>query len=243
MQILGYFLAILIGLSIGLIGAGGSILTVPVLNYIFQMPVSEAMPASLLIVGMTSLLALIEHWKKGNVNLKPTLSFLLFSSLGAWIGAKAIIFFAPKLRLIIFIILMLIAGVVMLLRKESSVKLPAKQNIYLIALVGTFIGFLTGLVGIGGGFMIVPALTLLLAFPIEQAIGSSLFIIATNAFIGLSASHLKIDLPKAFYFFLCTALGTLLAKTLSPKINAQGLKKGFAIMVICLAVFMFIKEF
>lgn len=246
MEILGYFFGILIGLSIGLIGAGGSILTVPVLTYMFKMPVSEAMPASLLIVGSTSLLALIDHCKRGNLEFKKSLSFLVFSSLGAWLGAKAIIYFSANLRLMIFIILMFGAGLAMLLRSNETKQIkPSKQNLFLIGLTGIFIGFLTGLVGIGGGFMIVPALTLLLTFPIEKAIGSSLFIIAINAFIGLSAylNQIEINFSKTFYFFLCTALGTLLAKTLSSKINAQNLKKGFAIMIIGLALFIFTKEF
>ena len=242
--IIGYFLALLIGISLGLLGAGGSILTVPVLTYLFKMPIIEAIPASLLIVGSTSFLASINQWKQGNIKIKESIQFLIFSSLGTLIGVKLAVFILPQVRLYIFILLMIIAGFKMLTDKENQVNIEIKNLKYLSIIIAVLVGVLTGLVGIGGGFMIVPALSILLSFPIKNAIASSLLIITVNAFTGLLSylGQVSFAWDKLILFIILTFLGSLIAIPLSQKVKSASLKKYFAVFLLFVSCFMLWKE-
>jgi len=242
--IIGYILALLIGISLGLLGAGGSILTVPVLTYLFKMPIIEAIPASLLIVGSTSFLASINQWKQGNIKIKESIQFLLFSSLGTLIGVKLAVFVLPQVRLYIFILLMLIAGFKMLTDKGNQVNIETKNLKSLSIIIAVLVGILTGLVGIGGGFMIVPALSILLSFPIKNAIASSLLIITVNAFTGLLGylGQVNFAWDKLILFIILTFLGSLIAIPLSQKVKSASLKKYFAVFLLFISCFMLWKE-
>ena len=236
--IIGYFLALLIGISLGLLGAGGSILTVPVLTYLFKMPITEAIPASLLIVGSTSFLASINQWKQGNIKIKESIQFLIL------IGVKLAPLIMPQVRLYIFILLMIIAGFKMLTDKGNQVNIEIKNLKSLLIIIAVLVGILTGLVGIGGGFMIVPALSILLFFPIKNAIASSLLIITVNAFTGLLGylGQVSFAWDKLILFIILTFLGSLIAIPLSQKVKSASLKKYFAVFLLFVSCFMLWKE-
>ena len=161
-MILGYILAIITGLSLGLMGGGGSILTVPILVYILELPVKVSIAMSLAIVGSTAVIGSYSHYKAGNINIKIALLFAPFAMIGTFIGAKLATFLSDSTQLIFFAIVMLIASIFMFRgRKEIESTDEQKFNYPLIAIQGIFVGIITGIVGVGGGFMIVPALVLL----------------------------------------------------------------------------------
>jgi uncharacterized membrane protein YfcA len=243
--ITAYLLAIFVGISLSLLGAGGSILTVPILTYLLKMPLNEAIPSSLLIVGITSIVAAIPHWQKKNIRFKEALVFLIFSSLGSWIGAKLAFYIPGNIRLYIFIFLMLTASLNMLISKEDTKQAIKTKSILLSSLVAFLVGTLTGLVGIGGGFMIVPALNLLLSFPIRQAIATSLLIKAINAFTAFISytSQIHFNWNKLSLLILFTLIGALIGVPLNKQIQTTNLKNYFSLMLLLVAVFMLYKTF
>jgi uncharacterized membrane protein YfcA len=195
MEIAGYIASLVIGISLGLIGGGGSILTVPVLVYLFRIEPILATAYSLFIVGFSSLVGTYPKFKEGMVNMRTAVVFGIPSIAAVFATRKYIIPLIPEdifsigdfvvtrniLLMVLFAILMVFASVSMILEKSRpQQEAPVKQkfNYPLILVEGAFVGMLTGLVGAGGGFLIIPALVLLSKLPMKQAIGTSLLIIA-----------------------------------------------------------------
>ena len=204
MQILGFFLAALVGISLGLIGGGGSILTVPILVYVMGVNPILATSYSLFIVGSTSMVGAFNNWRKGFVQIKTALLFGISSITTVFITRKFIVPAIPRhiltvggfeltesiLTMILFAILMLVASIAMI--KNGSKKEAAQisenlkiKNINLpkLLLYGIAIGLATGLLGAGGGFLLIPTLVLLVGLPMKEAVGTSLLIIALNSLI------------------------------------------------------------
>lgn len=198
--LVGHLIALCIGISLGLIGGGGSILAVPTLVYVMGVAPKSAIAMSLAIVGTVSLLGVIPHWKLGNVQLKTAAMFGLSTMLGAYAGAKIATFpfVTGTLQMLLFAVMMLLAAIFMM-RKSSSTSSSVSEEkldlelypkpvckycwLWLIS-EGIGVGILTGLVGVGGGFAIVPALVLLAKVPMKQAIGTSLLVIVLNSSAG-----------------------------------------------------------
>ena len=164
MALVGFALAALIGLSLGLLGGGGSILTVPVLVYVLGYEAKQAIVMSLVVVGITSLVGAVGHWRAGNVNLKSALIFGVITMLGAYLGARLAVLFTGGLQLTLLAVVMLAAAASMFRAPQAE---PTSRNVppptlplITIGVVGLLVGVLTGVVGIGGGFLIVPALVL-----------------------------------------------------------------------------------
>jgi len=194
--IFGHILAVAIGISLGLIGGGGSILAVPTLVYVMGVPPKSAIAMSLVIVGTVSLLGAVPHWKLGNVNLKTAIVFGLSTMLGAYGGARLATLpsITGTLQMLLFATMMLLAAIFMIRKKTTTEPVPPIQGVDLtlypkpvckycwlwLLTEGLGVGALTGLVGVGGGFAIVPALVLLANVPMKQAIGTSLLIIVLN---------------------------------------------------------------
>lgn len=245
LEIIGYLCTFLVGISLGLIGAGGSILTIPILIYLFNLTPKEALPLSLLMVALSSTFATYEHWKNKNVEIKIALNFIIFSSLGAYTGGLLSKFVPDKVQLGIFICLMVIGSFYILFKKTETKNDTLKtKNFFFVTFVAIIIGLLTGLIGIGGGFMIIPSLMALLNYPIKKAIGTSLFIISINSisgFIGNIGSG-EINWNFAFLFLLISSAGSLIGSRYSNKIQPEMLKKGLAFLLIGLALFMIFKE-
>jgi uncharacterized protein len=247
-EIFGYLASLLIGLTLGLIGAGG-FMTLPILIYLFHIPLKSAIPISLLVCGISSLIASFNHWKNKNIDLKTIINFILFSLTGSVTGGLCSSLIPDKIKIGLFILLMLLGGISMLSKKEEidkNLELKRNSNIILIILIAFTIGFLTGLLGVSGGFMIIPALTILLNYPIKKAIGNSLIIISLNSlsgFLGNIQSISLINWKFAFLFISLASLGGFIGSYLNKYIQPQKLQKLLACLLISLSLFMICKEF
>ncbi len=243
---LGYFFATLIGLSLGLLGGGGSILTVPILVYAMNMDPKLSIALSLAIVAVTSLIGVYGHYKNGNVELKIASIFAPVAMLGTYLGAKLSSYMSGQAQLILFAIIMLLASFFMLRTQKSSSEEAKSRpmNIPLIAVEGVVVGIVTGLVGVGGGFLIVPALTLLGGLEMKKAVGTSLLIISLKSFSGFTGYATMIEIPWAFLgkFIFFSGVGIIIGSKLVKHITQERLKKAFAIFLIVMGIFILYKN-
>ncbi len=253
MVLVGYAFAIAIGFSLGLLGGGGSVLALPVLVYVMGVPTKPAIASTLVVVGTVSLLGVIPHWRRGKVNLKTAAVFGSATSVGAFAGAKlaALPFVTEGLQMTIFAIAMLVAAWFTIRRSSppptasvppelAAYPRPVCKYCWLWLLTeGMGVGLLTGLVGVGGGFAIVPALVLLANVPMAEAIGTSLLVIAANSAIGflgyLGTVSLDPGLLVSFTFF--AAIGTVGGSYASQFVPARVLQKGFGYFLVAIATF------
>jgi len=252
--VVGYVLAVVIGLSLGLVGGGGSILAVPVLVYLMGITPKTAIAMSLVIVGMVSLLGTIPHWRLGNVCFQTALLFAPAAMLGTYLGARlaALPAIDDTIQMGLFAATMLLAAVLMIRKSDRSSPVaiasedqdshPTSQHRYLwvwIAIEGFGVGVLTGLVGVGGGFAIVPALVLLGNIPMQQAVGTSLPIVALKSVTGFLGylGQVELDWQLMVSFTMAASGGTLLGVYLVPSLKAQHLQKGFGCFLLLLAGF------
>jgi uncharacterized membrane protein YfcA len=261
MEIIGYLASVLIGISLGLIGGGGSILTVPVLVYLFHVDPVIATAYSLFIVGSTSLVGTFSKYKQGLVNMKTALIFGIPSIAAVYATRKFIVPLIPDevftvgdfvvtkaiLLMILFAVLMVFASVSMIREKKSSNGEPEgeqKFNYPLILVEGAIVGVLTGLVGAGGGFLIIPALVLLSKLPMKQAVGTSLLIIAAKSLIGFTGDlgHFEMNWNLLLIVSGIAIAGIFLGNYLSLKIDGAKLKKGFGWFVLVMGLYIIAKE-
>ncbi len=265
MQTLGFFLAALVGISLGLIGGGGSILTVPILVYIMGVNPILATSYSLFIVGSTSLVGAFNNWRNGFVQIKIALLFGISSITTVFITRKFIVPAIPKhiltigrfeltkdiLTMVLFAILMLVASIAMIKNgsKKEVVKTPEniepkKINLPKLLLYGIGIGLATGLLGAGGGFLLIPTLVLLVGLPMKEAVGTSLLIIALNSLIGFTGDlgHFKMDWIFLGKITAIAVVGIFVGGYLSKKIDGAKLKKAFGWFVLIMGIYILIKE-
>ncbi len=243
---LAVLLGTLIGLSLGMIGGGGSILTVPILVFIMGQDAHMATATSLAVVGATSAVGALPHWRADRVRFRTAIPFGLSGILGAFAGAWANNLLPSTVILVLFGILMLIVAARMFLAPKIPVKIADSKAIRddwvpMIA-TGLGVGVMTGFFGVGGGFLIVPALVLILGLNMRVAVGTSLVVIAINSASGLAA-HLRyggIDLAMAGLFTIGGAIGAVLGASLAGKLDEQRLQRGFATFVAILGVWMVI---
>jgi uncharacterized membrane protein YfcA len=234
-MILGGLLAMGMGVNLGLLGGGGSILAVPILIHAFGLDVKTAIATSLLAVGTTSLVAVVGHARKGNVCWRTGALFGVFAMVGAFVGGRSAVFVPDAVLLLLFATTMVVTAAAML-RAGQVRGARRRQNVWKIAVEGLVIGGFTGLVGAGGGFLIVPALVILGGLPIHTAIGTSLLVIALKSFAGLSGylAHVSIDGSVASLFLTAAALGALVGVALSPHLRADVLRRAFAVLVLAM---------
>lgn len=241
-MILSWIGALLVGVSLGLLGSGGSILTVPVLIYLAGEQEKVAIAESLGIVGAISLAGFIPYAFKKQVHWRSVILFGLPGMAGTYGGAMIAGFVSGTFQLMLFAIVMLVAAV-MMFRDKKEIKEMGEMNIqhawWKIVLEGLAVGVLTGLVGVGGGFLIVPALVLLGGLPMHLAVGTSLIIIAMKSFSGffkyidvLQNLNLTMNWDLILIFSLIGAVGSLVGKTIGSKISSKGLKHGFAVFLV-----------
>ena len=262
MEIIGYLASLLIGISLGLIGGGGSILTVPVLVYLFHVEPVLATAYSLFIVGATSLVGVFPKYKNNMVNLKTAIIFGIPSIISVYATRQWLVpaipdnvlqiggftLTKPLMMMLLFAVLMTAASISMIRDKstddENSETAELKFNYPLILVEGVVVGILTGLVGAGGGFLIIPALVLLSKLPIKQAIGTSLLIIAMKSLFGFigDLSHTVIDWSLLLTITILAIVGLFLGNVMNKKVNAASLKKGFGWFVLVMGVYIIIKE-
>lgn len=229
-----------IGLMLGLLGGGGSILTVPALVYIIGQTPQAAVTTSLAIVGANSAMGAYFHGQQGTLNGRVA---LLFGGAGigvAYLAAGLSDHFPPSLLMTIFAGLMLTVGILMVATPQPSQTKADEPSLMGILLSGAGVGLLTGILGVGGGFLIVPALVMLVGLPIQQAVGTSLVVIAMNSIAGFLGhlSGVSIDLTVLLLFLMAGLAGTFTGAKLSHRLPANQLKRGFAIFIIGLAIFL-----
>jgi len=263
MEILGYIAAILIGISLGLVGSGGSILTVPILVYIMDVDPVAATAYSLFIVGTTALVGGIRNAIQKTVHFPTVLVFGLPSIAAVYATRKWLVPLIPdelfslgSLAITKPIALMLLFAVVMIMASVSMIRPGKKEtersdsgnityNYPVILLEGTLVGVLTGLVGAGGGFLIIPALVLLAKMPMKLAVGTSLFIIAVKSLIGFTGDlqgNLFIDWSLLGLFTASATAGIFGGIALSKSIPGTKLKTGFGWFVLVMGCYIILKE-
>jgi uncharacterized protein len=234
---------LIIGVLLGLLGGGGSILTVPLLVYVVGIEAKSAIATSLLIVGMGSLAALIPHSRWGRVNWRVGFIFGFAGMAGAYVGGRFAVFVPDALLLVLFAFVMFGAGTALLRKTDQRVLLIADAVAHQprlwwrIVVDGLVVGIVTGLVGAGGGFLVVPALTLLGGLPMHIAVGTSLLVISLKSFAGLAGyvAHAPIDSFSAAIIGTASILGTLIGSRVAHRISAKHLQRGFGIFVLCVA--------
>ncbi len=263
MEILGYIGAILMGLSLGLIGGGGSILTVPILVYLFSIDAVLATAYSLFIVGLTSLIGSFSHMRLGNIHWRTAIVFGIPSILAVY-ATRA--FLVPALpdplfnlgelavskalgMLILFALLMVAAAYSMIrtpkAKANSTEGGEVTFNYPLILAEGVVVGTITGLVGAGGGFLIIPALVLLAKLPMKQAVGTSLIIIAAKSLIGFTGDlggNELIDWNFLLVFSAIAVVGIIAGSLLSKRIPNEKLKPAFGWFVLVMGVYIIARE-
>ena len=234
--------ALLIGLSLGLLGSGGSILTVPVLVYLLGEHPKQAIAESLLIVGGIALLGAIPYALRGLLDWRNVLLFGLPGMAGTYLGAWLSQFVSGQVQLLTFALVMILAAYFM--ARPTPLRPAHKRQAWKIVLEGTAVGALTGFVGVGGGFLIVPALVLLGGLPMHLAVGTSLLIIALKSFAGfykylhlLPAQGLSVNFTVAGLFLLVGALGSLLGGRVAVRLPHEALKRGFALFLVVMGVY------
>lgn len=238
MLVVSLILAALIGISLGLLGGGGSILTVPILTYIVGIPAKPAIAMSLIVVGVTSAVASLQHARNHNVRWGTGLFFGVSSMLGAYLGGRVAYLIPGTILLGAFGLMMLSTALAMLRgRKESKGGKP--QALWLVPVEGLIVGAVTGLIGAGGGFLVVPALALLGGLPMKQAVGTSLFVIAMKSFAGAAGhlGHVEIDWLLTAGFSVAAVLGTFVGTRMVSKLPQETLRKAFAFFVLIMGFF------
>lgn len=238
-------LAILIGVSLGLLGGGGSILAVPVLTYGADLPAKEAIATSLIVVGTTSLFALVPHARRGHVEWRTGAIFSATAMAGAYLGGLAARWFSGTTLLLLFAAMMVVTALAMFrgrgeLKAEHTKPLP----VGLVVAEGLAVGAATGLVGAGGGFLVVPALVILGGMEMHKAVGTSLMVIALKSFAAFAghAAHVSIDPQLALVVTGAAVVGSIGGAVLSKRVPAQLLRKIFAGFVLAMAGYMVWRE-
>ncbi len=259
-QILGYFGALVIGLVLGLMGSGGSIMAVPIFAYMFQISPITTTAYSLFVVGTSSSVGVLKNFKKGLIDFRIALVFAIPAFVAVYIVRKFVVPIIPEELIsvgnfvltknmgimLLFALLMLIASISMLRKKEPSIEEneQARYNYPMMVSGGAVIGVLTGIVGIGGGFLIIPVLVLLVKLPMKKAVATSLFIIALKSLIGFTGDLGNLDINWSFLlvFTLISITGIFLGVFLSSFIKSEKLKRSFGWFVLVMAIGIFCKE-
>ncbi len=257
----GYFIAILIGISLGLVGGGGSILTVPVLVYLFHVDPLAATTYSLFIVGFTSLVGGAKAYTKKLIDFSTVALFGIPSILSIFITRHYILPAIPDhlfnigtlavtkglMLMVVFAVLMFLASFSMIRKDPNHDEATAYHHHepkLILIVPGLFIGIITGLLGAGGGFLIIPTLVLIVGLPMKTAVGTSLLIVAINSIFGFvfSISHHQLDWPLLLIFTGLAIGGIFIGSRLSDRIPAETLKQGFGWFVFLMGIYILVKE-
>ncbi|MGI8937551.1 MAG: sulfite exporter TauE/SafE family protein [Iamia sp.] len=237
-----------IGISLGLLGGGGSILAVPALVYLLDQEVSAAVPTSLLVVGVASLAGVAAHAREGDVRWRAALGFavpgVVTSFAGAWVNSRL----DQNVLLLVFAGLMVVVALHMLVSNEDDSegtggRFEGHTRLVAAGGAGAAVGFLTGLLGVGGGFLIVPALLLTLELPMAVAVGTSLVVIVANSAAGFVAniSGADIDLATAGAFIAGGLVGAVPGARLAPRLDETRLRTAFALFILAVAAFVVVQ--
>lgn len=264
MTILGYIAAVLMGMVLGVIGGGGSILTVPILVYLMGVAPDVATGYSLLIVGATAAYGAVRYFKEGLVDVKSSILFAIPSIIAVYLSRAYLMPSIPEtiafqsiaieknLGIMVLFASLMLASAAMMLKKAYSKATPSKvtaentsPNIALIVVEGAVVGVITGILGAGGGFLIIPALVLILGMPMKNAVGASLFIIALKSllgFVGDLQTGIQLEMPLLPLMLVATFIGMAISTKVAGKLDGAALQKFFAFFTLVIAVFIMSKE-
>jgi uncharacterized membrane protein YfcA len=254
---LGYGLALVIGIVLGILGAGGAILTVPVFHYVLGYDVKTAIPMALVVVGFSAAFGAIVHGRRGAVDLRSSFAFGPPAILGSLLGADLGLRVDSRIQMIVLAIVLVLASLSML--RSAGVAwvtlgggaMPGAEErprparpLPLVTLAGALVGTITGFTGVGGGFLYVPALTVLMGLPIKRAIGTSLVLIL----LGCAAAALRyqgsvtLDWKAIGIFPALAAVGVAIGSALVPHVSHRALRKGFAIFLLVMGAFVLLRS-
>ncbi len=259
MEYFGYLAAIVMGMVLGAIGGGGSILTVPILVYMFGQDASLATGYSLLIVGLTATYGAIGYYRRGLIEVKASLIFAVPSIIAVYLTRAYLMPAIPEvivsspfllekdlLIMVSFALLMLLSAYMMLTKNTSQSRDQSKHhNPFYIVIEGTVVGVVTGMLGAGGGFLIIPALVLLMGMEMRKAVGASLLIISLKSLIGFTGdlqAGASLDWSLIGKLIIFTIFGMWLGTRMASKVNGTMLQKGFGIFTLFIAIFILVKE-
>ena len=250
-EILGYIAVSIMGLVLGLLGGGGAILTVPILVYIFGLDVVQATTSSLFIVSLAAFVASIKFGIRKEIDYKIVLFFALPSFLGIYLARSVVLPFLPDvifsfatfdiskadIILISFALLMVSASYAMLKKKKETVSIKISPSKIRVVIQGVLVGFITGFVGAGGGFLIIPVLTNLIGLRMRMAIGTSLLIIGINSIFGFSISYLggsEVHWMLQISIVAIAIVGSLIGSHFSNQFDENKLKRSFGYLILLL---------
>lgn len=246
MTALGYACAVLVGVTLGLLGGGGAILTMPVLVYILRVPVKAAVPSSLVVVGLTSLVGMLRYRRAGHVNSRAALAFGPAAVVGSLAGSRLALSVDGRLQLAIFAIVLVVAAVRMLQasRRDAVIVHHPPRPLPVLMAIGAGVGLLTGLVGVGGGFLYVPALTILAGLEMKQAVGTSLALITLSCAAGLAGyvGKVHLDVSLVAGFTVLALVGVAIGSALVPRMPQAGLRRGFAILMLVMGAWVLVRR-
>lgn len=239
-------LAVVIGLALGLLGGGGSILTVPLLVYVAGMAPKPAIASSLFIVGTTALAAVVQHARAGRVRWRTGVIFGLSAMAGAYLGGRLAAYIPGQWLLVGFALMMLATAVAMIRGRKDGAEAPEKHElpVALVLAEGIVVGLVTGIVGAGGGFLVVPALVLLGGLPMSVAVGTSLLVIGMKSFAGLAGylASVQIDWRTTLLVTGIAVLGSIIGGRFAGRIPGEVLRKGFGWFVLAMGTFVLVQS-
>lgn len=258
MEVLGYFASLFIGISLGLIGGGGSILTVPILVYLFNVNPKLATTYSLFIVGLTAAFGAIRHYKMGNIKVKSAMYFAVPSLLTLLCVRKIVLLQIPEiipltksfsvnrglLIMVLFAVLMILASYSMI-KKQKAINTESTIKPLHLLFIGAIVGTITGFLGAGGGFLIIPALLFFAKMQMKQAVGTSLLIIAFNSLLGFAGDVINgVDINYVFLLSIAfiAGIGIFIGTFLSKKMDGAQLKPIFGWFVLVMGIYIIAKE-
>ncbi|WP_139003394.1 sulfite exporter TauE/SafE family protein [Arthrobacter crystallopoietes] len=239
-------LSVVIGLSLGLLGGGGSILTVPILTYVAGLDPKEAIAASLFVVGATSAVSAITHARNGRVKWRTGLIFGAAGMAGAFAGGLLGGHIPGTILMIAFALMMVATSIAMIRGRKNKTATTHNNELPVLKVIleGLAVGLVTGLVGAGGGFLVVPALALLGGLAMPVAVGTSLVVIAMKSFAGLGGYLTSVSLDWGLVAAVTAAaiVGSIIGSRLAGRIPEAALRKGFGIFVLAMGVFVLVQE-
>lgn len=247
MLVVAVILSVFVGISLGLLGGGGSILTLPILRYALGMEGHSAIAVSLLVVGATSAAALIPHARAGRVRWRTGLIFGAAGMAGAYLAGHQLAPLIPEsVLLVAFGAMMFVTAIAMLRGRKAPAKVAAPKELPVLKVLGEglVVGAVTGLVGAGGGFLVVPALVILGGLPMEAAVGTSLVVISLKSFAGFAgyAGHTPVDYQVAMAVVAAAVAGSFVGGRLAGIVSPEKLRSGFGWFVIVMAFFILAQE-
>lgn len=250
MLLLTLLIGLVTGFILGLLGSGGAIITVPALIYLLGVLPKSAITMSFGIIGVTATISSVTHWRHNNVSLSTAAIFGIFGAGGTYVGTRIGIDIPVPIQMTLFAIAMYTAAYLMvkpILTKLLSIDLQMRSTVmrsFIVAVVGASVGALTGMIGVGGGFLIVPALVSFAGLPVKLAIGTSLVIISINSLAGFTSyiSTIAIDYSLFTTFTIVTIIGSFVGAVVSQRVSSNNLKDSFFVLLVAVATYILVRE-